>query len=1030
MKKRAILATILFLSIALCILGSIVIATSARIWTDKADYSPEETVTIFGSGFVANAAITGTVTRPNGVVDSWTATSDSAGNFVATYLLDGITGTYLVTATDGTNTETTTFTDTVGIGGVVSSDSGGTAKYSFLTSEDVYCKITTTGSGGSRTVRIYVVNSIPANKDTLTDHSSDGYETVAVTGDTTQKIWSAPTSPGTYYVVVDDTPYGEYNSNEKVSASFTIADNTPPDTSITAGPTGWINVQSATFSWTGSDDVTATANLVYSWRLDGGAWSAYSSATTTTLTGLAEGSHTFDVRAKDEAGNVDPTPATRSFSVDTVKPTSSVNALPTYETSRSFMISYAVNDPAPSSGVASVHLWYKAPGGVWTDYGAFTSGGTFTATQDGAYEFYAIASDNAGNVESAPVSADASTTVDTTKPVSSVGSLPTYETSLTFNVPFTASDTGGSGVNYVELYYRKDGGSWTKYGTTFTSTPISFTASADGFYEFYTRATDNAGNVEDAPASADASTTVDTVAPTVVISVSDSLISEADAGSTFTVTATFSEAMDKAVIPTVGFTPGVSTTLASPGGSWNVAGTVYSFTFTVADANVEVTGVDVSVSGGKDLAGNLQSPNPTTAADKFSIDTVAPSVSITSPADNAWVTTATPTISGTSSDSGSGVAKVEVSVDGGAYSLATGTTSWSFTTGSLGEGGHSVTARATDVAGNHQTDSITVKVDTVAPVTSDDYDGLWHTSDFTITLSASDSTSGVATTYYKINGGATKTVSGDGQPQITIESATNSLEYWSVDVAGNVEGHHTLLTIKLDKTAPTIVITGFEDYGVYPKGTVWSFSATDATSGLASCTGSVIDTNGESYAVSSGQTLEAGVYTLTVTAIDNAGNVATLQRFFVVYDPSAGFVTGGGWINSPAGAYVANPLLTGKATFGFVSKYQKGAKVPTGNTEFQFHAADFNFKSTSYQWLVVSGKRAQFKGTGTINGAGNYGFMLTVIDGGTKGTDYFRIKIWDINNHDAIIYDSGLGTDDTGDPTIPLAGGSIVIQAK
>jgi len=39
---------------------------------------------------------------------------------------------------------------------------------------------------------------------------------------------------------------------------------------------------------------------------------------------------------------------------------------------------------------------------------------------------------------------------------------------------------------------------------------------------------------------------------------------------------------------------------------------------------------------------------------------------------------------------------------------------------------------------------------------------------------------------------------------------------------------------------------------------------------------------------------------------------------------------------------------TGKATFGFVSKYKKGATVPTGNTEFVFKAADLNFHSTSH----------------------------------------------------------------------------------
>jgi hypothetical protein len=78
-----------------------------------------------------------------------------------------------------------------------------------------------------------------------------------------------------------------------------------------------------------------------------------------------------------------------------------------------------------------------------------------------------------------------------------------------------------------------------------------------------------------------------------------------------------------------------------------------------------------------------------------------------------------------------------------------------------------------------------------------------------------------------------------------------------------------------------------------------------------------------------------------------------------IYDANNGFVTGGGWINSPAGAYVANPALTGKANFGFVSKYQKGATVPTGNTEFDFKAGNLNFHSTSYEWLTIAGARAR-----------------------------------------------------------------------
>ena len=132
----------------------------------------------------------------------------------------------------------------------------------------------------------------------------------------------------------------------------------------------------------------------------------------------------------------------------------------------------------------------------------------------------------------------------------------------------------------------------------------------------------------------------------------------------------------------------------------------------------------------------------------------------------------------------------------------------------------------------------------------------------------------------------------------------------------------------------------------------------------------------------------------------------------------------GGWINSPAGAYTPDPTLTSKATFGFVSKYQKGATVPTGNTEFHFHVANMNFSSTAYDWLVIAGTKAQYKGTGTINDAGAYGFILTAIDG---TPDKFRMKIWDKATGN-IIYDNMLGAADDANPTIALAGGSVVIH--
>jgi phosphosulfolactate phosphohydrolase-like enzyme len=174
-----------------------------------------------------------------------------------------------------------------------------------------------------------------------------------------------------------------------------------------------------------------------------------------------------------------------------------------------------------------------------------------------------------------------------------------------------------------------------------------------------------------------------------------------------------------------------------------------------------------------------------------------------------------------------------------------------------------------------------------------------------------------------------------------------------------------------------------------------------------------------------------GVYRVTVTAENACGDVdIAVHEFVVIYDPEGGFVTGGGWINSPVDAYAANPALTGKANFGFVSKYLKGANVPTGNTEFQFKAGDLNFKSTSYDWLVVAGAKAKFKGSGTINGAGDFAFQLTATDGqasGGGGADTFRIKIWS-KSGGGVIYDNQPSDADTADATTALGGGSIVVH--
>ncbi len=172
---------------------------------------------------------------------------------------------------------------------------------------------------------------------------------------------------------------------------------------------------------------------------------------------------------------------------------------------------------------------------------------------------------------------------------------------------------------------------------------------------------------------------------------------------------------------------------------------------------------------------------------------------------------------------------------------------------------------------------------------------------------------------------------------------------------------------------------------------------------------------------------EAGVYTVKLTVTDAAGSTATMSaiEYTVIYDPAGGFVTGGGWFNSPAGAYREFPTTSGKAVFGFVSRYKKGATVPTGNTEFvllvtpcNMWQESFLFSSTSYEWLVVTGNKAQYKGEGKINCRGSYRFILTATDG---SPDKLRMKIWDKVTNE-LVYDNKLNAPDTADPTTAIQG--------
>jgi len=270
---------------------------------------------------------------------------------------------------------------------------------------------------------------------------------------------------------------------------------------------------------------------------------------------------------------------------------------------------------------------------------------------------------------------------------------------------------------------------------------------------------------------------------------------------------------------------------------------------------------------------------------------------------------------------------------------------------------------------------------------------------------------------YGLNDDGSYTIGLEADDGTATDTDTTTVEIVNVDptITGiTVSANIIEVGTSIDLTAP------FTDPGTSDTHTATIDWGDETTS-----SGTVTETDG-SGTVTHSHTYDTGVHTITLTVEDDDdGNDIEIFQYVVVYDPNDGFVTGGGWIDSPTGAYGANPSLTGRANFGFVSKYKKGQSTPTGNTEFKFEIADLDFHSTSYEWLVITGgSKAMFKGLGTINDLGEYKFMITAWDGQINGgSDTFRIKIWyEENNIENIVYDNGeYGT--------VLGGGQIKIHS-
>ncbi|MCW5802277.1 MAG: Ig-like domain repeat protein [Deltaproteobacteria bacterium] len=611
---------------------------------------------------------------------------------------------------------------------------------------------------------------------------------------------------------VDDTP-----------ATHTwLIDTVAPTTTILEGPQALDNSSSPIFTFEGADDRGA---ITFECSLDGAAFAACTSPSTLQV---ADGTHEFRVRAKDDAGNVDDTPATHGWTVDTTAPDTAIDAGPAEGSTSAPDGTFAFSSSDPTATFEC-----SVDGEA---FAACTSPLAFSLA-DGSHAFAVRAVDAVGLRDPSP--ATRGWIVDAIAPdVTVTQGPPNPSNNATPTFMFSSTDPTAT------FACRIDAGAFAACTSPFTSSAL-----ADGNHTFAVRAADPFGNTS-APATH--AWAIDTVAPTVTIVTAPPAISNNPAPAvTFTTAgapATIQCQVDAGAFAacTSPFAPG-----ALPDGTHTIT--------------VRVT----------DAAGN--SSQATTSP--FTIDTVPPTVTITSqPA--ALSNVNTPTVAFTTAGAPT---TIRCRVDAGALAACTSP----FTAAPVADGAHTITIVATDAAGNQgsaTTNSFTV--DTVAPTVTilSQPAALSNNTTPTVTFSAVGAPTLIQC---RVDAGAfancttpfTAPPLADGPHTITVRAT---------DGAGN-QGSATTNTFTVDTVAPVITFTSQPAplSNVNPPTLVFTVTG-GATTILcrvdigpqAACTSPFTPA-----------ALADGAHTITVVATDGAGNQATATTSSFTIDTVAPTVT-------------------------------------------------------------------------------------------------------------------------------------------
>ena len=576
-------------------------------------------------------------------------------------------------------------------------------------------------------------------------------------------------------------------------------DTTAPNTSISSGPSGTVGSSSASFGFSTTEAGT------FECRLDSGAWGACTSPKS--YSGLGDGEHTFSVRGIDAVGNVEASPAGRTWTVDTVAPDTSIASGP----------SGAVASPGASFAFAAAGATTfecKLNGGAWD---ACTSPKSYAGLGDGAHTFSVRAIDAVGNVDASP--ATRTWTVDTVAPNTSIATGPSGAVSS------AAASFGFSATEAGSFECKLDSGEWGV-----CASPRSYAGLGEGEHTFSVRGIDAVGNVDGSPASRTWS--VDTVAP-------DTSIVSGPSGTVATSAASFGLAATEAG----SFECKLDT------GDWGTCDSPKAFTgLSDGDHTFSVRA--------RDAVGNADT---TPATRTWTVDTVAPDTSIAS-----GPTGAVAVPDAAFEFSAAGATSFECKLDSGAWGACTSPESYS----GLGDGEHTFSVRGIDAVGNVDASPATRTwtVDTAAPTTSiaSGPSGVLASAAAAFEFSATE-----AGAYEcKLDSGTWDTCTSP-HPYHGLADGEHTFWVRAADAVGNVDATPPSRTWTVDTVAPNTSLTSGPSGTVATTTASFRFSSTEP--GTFQCK---LDGGGWGGCTSprAYSSLAEGEHTFSVRAIDGAGN--------------------------------------------------------------------------------------------------------------------------------------------------------------